>query len=174
MMQIKISHYTIEDFLNTEGVILYKVVGKSMEPMLRPNRDLVLIQKKGDTEKISENDVVLYKSNGKLILHRIIKVEGQGKYIILGDNSSRIEKNIPEENIIGILQCFYRDGLLFTTKNNTYLSYVERMRKGENIRIKKKKIYDFILWHFKFLPIPILFRMKIYIKDILNYNYNFE
>lgn len=50
-MQIKISHYTIEDFLNTEGVILYKVVGKSMEPMLRPNRDLVLIQKKETLKK---------------------------------------------------------------------------------------------------------------------------
>lgn len=138
-MTKNITQNSIEDLLNREGIILYKIVGKSMEPMLRPNRDLVIIRKKQIDEKFFENDVVLLKSRGKLILHRIIRVDDLGKYVILGDNSSQIDYNINKDSIIGILQGFYRDKVFYSTKDGKYLSYVKKIRTCENERIVKKK-----------------------------------
>ena len=43
---MNITATTLEDYLVSEGVIIYKVVGKSMEPMIRQNRDLVTIIKR--------------------------------------------------------------------------------------------------------------------------------
>jgi signal peptidase I len=58
---MNITATTLEDYLVSEGVIIYKVVGKSMEPMIRQNRDLVTIIKREPDVKCSENDVVLFK-----------------------------------------------------------------------------------------------------------------
>ena len=78
----------IESFLNTEGIITYKIKGKSMEPMLRSNIDLVTIQKLTPYDILYENDVVLYKHNNLLILHRIVEINKNNEYTILGDNCS--------------------------------------------------------------------------------------
>ena len=89
---------SIEEILLDEGVITYKVIGKSMEPMIRQNQDLVTIAKKDPKVSCSENDVVLFKKGGNLVLHRIVDVLPDKLYNILGDNCAKIERNIKDKN----------------------------------------------------------------------------
>ena len=80
---------SIEDVLNSFGSITYKVSGKSMMPMIVPNRDIVTVKRKTEDMKLNINDIVLYHQKGKLILHRIVAVLPNSRYVILVDNCSR-------------------------------------------------------------------------------------
>lgn len=77
-----------------------------MEPMLRQNRDLVVIQV--PSLRLKRLDDALYKREEKYVLHRVIKVK-DGYYLIRGDNSYVIEK-VPYEAVIGVLAFFKRKG----------------------------------------------------------------
>lgn len=100
-------HSNIEKELNEKGMIMYKCAGTSMNPLLRQNRDALIIEKSAGNH--SKYDIVLYKVGEKLILHRIIKVLDNG-YIIRGDNCIRKEYGITDKNIIGILKQVVRNG----------------------------------------------------------------
>lgn len=82
--------------------------GASMEPLLREHRDIAQISRaKPPFEK---GDIVLYtRDNQNFILHRIVKIEKEG-FVIRGDNNSFYERDIREEDIIGILTAVYRKG----------------------------------------------------------------
>jgi hypothetical protein len=171
---MNITATTLEDYLVSEGVIIYKVVGKSMEPMIRQNRDLVTIIKREPDVKCSENDVVLFKKNGHLVLHRIVSVLPNNRYNILGDNCAKIEKNIKEEDIIGIMTAFYRDGVHYDMSNSVYINYVNRLRKNEMMRVRRKRRYDMIVHSFYFFPDCILEYIKIIARKITNCQLKFE
>ena len=85
--------------LNSCGELLISPKGKSMRPYLKEKRDKVrVIPAEGE---LSKYDIVLYKSNGLYILHRIIGKD-KGCYLICGDNNYIVEK-IPKEDIIGVV-----------------------------------------------------------------------
>ena len=75
---------TLEDLLQRDGRLVYKTRGVSMEPMLRQNRDLVIIQV--PASRLKKYDVALYKRGKAYILHRVIEVNGD-YYFIRGDNT---------------------------------------------------------------------------------------
>ena len=50
---------TFEDILARDGKLVYKTRGVSMEPMLRQNRDLVVIRV--PSSRLKKYDVALYK-----------------------------------------------------------------------------------------------------------------
>ena len=75
---------TFEDILARDGRLVYKTRGVSMEPMLRQNRDLVVIRVPGS--RLKKYDVALYKRGKDYVLHRVIGV-ADGHYLIRGDNN---------------------------------------------------------------------------------------
>lgn len=109
----------VEEILNTEGVYSSTTVGCSMYPMLRHRRDMIVILPK--TGRLRKYDVPLYRRNGKLILHRIIKVLPQG-YVTLGDNLTQTEI-VPEEQVIGVLTEFFREGKHHRVTDLSYRIY---------------------------------------------------
>ena len=129
---------TFEELLARDGSLTYKTRGTSMEPLLHENRDLVTIRKKQPGERCRENDVVLYRYPGssKYILHRIVEVRPED-YVILGDNCTRYEYGIRDENILGSMICILRDGREVRTTDETYLAYVRKLRANEKSRIRK-------------------------------------
>ncbi len=88
------------------GMALTGFSGRSMYPMLRFETDKVLVVKsKGPFKR---NDVLLYPgSNGKFILHRVIRIK-KGNYIIRGDNNFFKEYGITDDDVVGVLKGFYR------------------------------------------------------------------
>ena len=82
---------TFEELLDQNGYIVYTNVGRSMMPLLRQRRGIIEIHKKGP-DRCKKYDVVLYKRGERYILHRILEVLPNGRYIIAGDNNTFLEK----------------------------------------------------------------------------------
>ncbi len=111
---------TFEDILARDGKLVYKTRGVSMEPMLRQNRDLVVIEvPKG---RLKRFDVALYKRKGSYVLHRVIHVR-ERDYLIRGDNTYYFEE-VPDEAVIGVLAGFQRKGKYYDITNKNYQRYV--------------------------------------------------
>ena len=88
---------TFEKLLKRDGRLVYKTKGRSMEPMLRQNRDLVVIEV--PSERLKKYDVALYKAGERFVLHRVIGVK-DGYYRIRGDNTYAVER-VPDEAVLG-------------------------------------------------------------------------
>ncbi len=107
-----------EDIINSYGRLHSGVSGRSMLPLLLGGRDSVICEKV--TDKPKKYDVVLYKRNGKYILHRIVKVKNTG-YIIRGDNCFFDETDICE--FLGVMKGFYRTGNFHSVCEMRYKIY---------------------------------------------------
>ena len=116
---------TYEEELNRTGSFTYTCNGVSMLPMLRQQKDLfTIVKKQGRCKKY---DVVLYKryiqtaEECKIayVLHRVIEVR-ENDYVILGDNCLNKEYGISEEDIIGVMTAFVRNGKEYSVENKVY------------------------------------------------------
>lgn len=111
-----------EEYLDRYGRLTYSSVGVSMLPLLRQGRDLFIIERKG-RERCRAGDVVLYRRPpDKYVLHRIVRVR-LDDYVILGDNCIHKEYGIRDEDIIGVMTGFVRDGREHSVKEAGYMTY---------------------------------------------------
>lgn len=107
--------------LETSGELIYTTSGVSMYPMLRNRQDIVHIKKCDGILK--RYDLPLYvRSNGKLVLHRILCVKDD-HYIICGDNCFKLEK-VPFDCVKGYVDEFWRNNKHYTDKSLAYRIYV--------------------------------------------------
>lgn len=80
-----------------------------MRPLLRQNRDVVVLTAKDPSVRCRRLDAVLFRrANGDYVLHRILKVFPDG-YWIAGDNCVSGE-NVREEQVMAVLTSVKRDG----------------------------------------------------------------
>ena len=111
---------SLEDLLARDGHLVYKTRGVSMEPMLRQNRDLVIIRV--PASRLKKYDVALYRRGDAYVLHRVIVV-GPDHYLIRGDNTYSLEK-VPDAAVIGVLTGFQRRGKQHEVTERGYRLYV--------------------------------------------------
>ena len=113
---------TFEDELHRHGRIVFPNKGTSMLPLLRENRDLMVIERRPEG-RLHKYDAVLFKRpNGTYVLHRILVVRPDG-YLITGDHGWTREF-VPEHAVIGILRAVVRDGKTISVTDRGYLLYV--------------------------------------------------
>lgn len=113
---------TIEEQLREDGFYVSTTSGVSMRPMLRDRRDRVIIRAVGD-ERLSKWDLPLYRSpSGKYLLHRIIGLTEDGRYIIRGDNTYQKEY-VPHNAILGVMTEFYRGDQHILATDKGYRRY---------------------------------------------------
>ena len=110
-----------EQELARSGRLVYTTMGRSMLPMLRQKRDLVVLERpQGRLKKL---DVALYRDGaGKYILHRVVRVEADG-YVFRGDNNAVCEYGVGEDQIVGVLTAFVRDGREISVRSAGYRAY---------------------------------------------------
>ena len=111
---------TYEQELLRSGKIIRTNVGVSMMPLLRQNKDVMIIER--PSGRLKKYDVPLYKRGDQYVLHRIIKVY-EDSYDIIGDNCVNIERGIKDEQIIGVLTGVIRDGKTISTNDFGYKLY---------------------------------------------------
>ena len=116
-----------EELLERYGQLVYPNRGVSMMPLLRQGRDLMVIDKKGP-EPCRKYDAVLFKRTAPgepdaYVLHRILRVNGDGTYWIVGDNCWKGE-TVREDQILGILRAVKRDGKEIPVTDPAYRAYV--------------------------------------------------
>ena len=135
----------VEEQLKTDGTAAFLTRGASMYPLLRTHKDIVVI---GPAEHpLCEGQVPLYRVDGakNLVLHRIIGVADDGKYIIRGDNTYQKEY-VPQDHVIGVMTAVYRGGKYIDCANSKkYKFYVKFNRFSYPVRwLWKTKIRAFL------------------------------
>lgn len=116
-----------EELLDRFGQLVYPNKGVSMMPLLRQGKDLMVIDKKGP-EPCKKYDAVLFKRTSPggreaYVLHRILRVNDDGTYWIVGDNCVSGE-TVREDQILGVLRAVVRDGRRIPVTDPTYRAYV--------------------------------------------------
>ncbi len=133
---------TFEEVLEREGRLVYTNVGISMLPLLRQGKDLFVVEKRGP-ERLRAGDVVLYRRPpNQYVLHRIVKVR-ERDYVILGDNCVNREYGITDEDILGVLTGFVREGKHHIVTEKGYRLYSFLMVRGADVRIFFKRAVAF-------------------------------
>lgn len=99
---------TVEKLLERDGRYVGGFHGGSMRPMLKSERDSVLILPV--TRPYRKYDVLLYRSPkpGKLVLHRVVKIRRDGSVVIRGDNCYFDETDVTPDRVVGILGGYYK------------------------------------------------------------------
>ena len=108
--------------LEKTGRIVFTCKGVSMMPLLRQNKDIMVIGKAAPPYR--RKDAVLFiRDNGQYVMHRITKVLDGKRYCITGDNCFAGE-TVREEQIIGILKEVHRNGRAVRVTDPGYRLYV--------------------------------------------------
>lgn len=139
---------TIEK-LNRTGEATCLTSGVSMYPLIRGHRDIVVIKKLSQPLLVGDVPLYKYDTSDKLILHRIIKILPDGRYVIRGDNTY-IKEYVPPENIVGVLTAIYRDGKYIDCKSS----------RGYKLYMLSVKITFPVRWMWKRKLRPILSKIK--------------
>ena len=132
---------SFEEYLAQNGSMTYTNVGISMLPLLRQEKDLFIVKKK-DNARCRVSDVVLYRRNDQYVLHRIVEVR-ERDYVILGDNCIGREAGITDDDILGVMTGFVRDGKEHSVSETGYRLYTAFWLCTEKPRvfIKKGKLW---------------------------------
>ena len=127
-----------EEYLDKYQRLVRTNVGVSMLPLLRQGRDLFVVEKRGPG-RLKAGDVVLYRRPpDKYVLHRIVQVR-EKDYVILGDNCVNREYGITDDDILGIMTGFVRDGKQHTVTERGYRLYRFLWLHGAPVRVFLKK-----------------------------------
>ncbi len=114
----------IESALKKHNIFMGITEGDSMQPMLVQGRDRVIIIP--PVFPLKKYDVPVYRRGEHYTMHRIIKVTAKG-YIICGDNRVKLEKDITDRDIIGVLTAFYHNGEYISCDDRQYIKYSKKI-----------------------------------------------
>ena len=130
-----------ETILNEKGVLTYTIRGRSMMPLLKEDRDVVIIQAQQNDFEIG--DVVLFqRDNGQYVLHRISKIDPAG-YEIIGDNCLYGEF-VRADQLLGRMIRMVRGGKEVDLNDPAYRFYLRLLplqHFGLKIKNKLRKIF---------------------------------
>ena len=110
----------LEEILKQNGIYITLTKGDSMNPMLVEGRDKVVIVP--PEFPLKKYDVPVYRKMGHYTMHRIVRLTKNG-YIICGDNRAVLEKNVREEDIVGMLDGFYQGDKYIDRHDKEFLQY---------------------------------------------------
>ena len=160
------------EILNKEGYLLYPFKGISMLPLLDEDDDLVRIE---IDKEYHLYDVILFKKNGKYVLHRIIATKDD-LYRVRGDNALEIDV-VKYEDILGKMVGYYKKDKYISIEDEEYLSYLnnnfihpKRRKKttinAEHLELTSYKVNDNIKNAYKAL-FRFIFNQDFDIGDII-------
>ena len=113
----------IEKCIKELGYAVVPISGTSMLPLLKEGETLVELEAIG-LRQLKKGDVVLYKKNeGTLVLHRIIKAEGEDAFITLGDHQFKNAEKVSKEQIIAVAKGFFMNGCYVDDNTRWYKLY---------------------------------------------------
>lgn len=91
----------VEAMLAEGREVQLRMKGHSMRPLLRSERDQVVLRPCTDPERLRPGDVVLFRCAGRHILHRIVRREG-GRLTLAGDGNYRITEQCTLHDVAGV------------------------------------------------------------------------
>ena len=132
-----------EDVIERDGRLIYTNVGDSMRPLIRQDKDILIIEK--PVGRLKKYDPLYKRDSGQYVLHRILKVR-ERDYVICGDNRYSKEYGITDRHIIGVLTAVVRDGKEIPITDRRYRLYVHLWCDFFPIRVFILKARKFPKW----------------------------
>lgn len=80
----------------------FPIKGSSMQPFLYKD-DIVRLRK---CHMAYPGDIVFYKHGDNYILHRVVRVNKDGSYNIVGDHQTKCDLNVDSSMIIGVVVAY--------------------------------------------------------------------
>lgn len=113
----------IERCIKELGYAVVPITGTSMLPLLKEGKARAELADKSQ-KPLKKGDIVLYKkSDGTLVLHRIIKAEGNGIFTVLGDHQFKNAEQVSRGQIIAVSKGFFINGRYIDEKTRWYRIY---------------------------------------------------
>ncbi len=132
------SQSSYQSVLNEKGFIVVNITGTSMLPLLKENRNTVLLIK--PNRPIRKKDVLLYKRlDGTFVLHRLLKIKNNS-YVMCGDHQWQLEYNVQKNQIIGVMEGYYRKEKYISIASKMYRIYCFFHTKTRWCRYLRDKI----------------------------------
>ena len=91
----------VEAMLAEGREVQIRMKGHSMRPLLRSERDQVVLTPCTDPARLQPGDVVLFRCYGRHILHRIVRRDGE-RLTLAGDGNYRITEQCTTRDVAGI------------------------------------------------------------------------
>ena len=133
-----------EEVLRRGDNVRLTVTGNSMYPLLHSRRDTVTLS---PATTVKKYDITFHKrDDGRYILHRVLKVQKDGTYLIAGDNELKTEPPVRRDQIFGVVTEYTRWGKVKKPKGIRYWCYV---RIWHLLMPLRWKIVNFRLRHAK-------------------------
>lgn len=100
------------------------VTGHSMRPLLRHLRDkVILVSPKKKPPAI--HDIILFRrKNGKIVLHRILRVTKNGDLVLNGDAQMELER-VEKNQVLAVVSAVVRKNRYISCDRKLYKSYVK-------------------------------------------------
>lgn len=112
----------IEQCLKELGFAVVPTKGTSMWPLLIEGKCRVKIMAE-EGKMLKKGDIVLYRrTDGTLVLHRIMKIEEDG-FRVCGDHQWKLDEKVQEEQILAVAQGFFINGNYIDEKTWWYRLY---------------------------------------------------
>ena len=112
----------IEQCLKELGFAVVPTKGTSMWPLLIDGKGRVKITA-AEGKMLKKGDIVLYRrTDGTLVLHRIMKIEEDG-FRVCGDHQWKLDEKVQEEQILAVAQGFFINGNYIDEKTWWYRLY---------------------------------------------------
>lgn len=103
-----------EDFFALGKRVKIMAVGRSMEPMLKSERDAIILEKY-DQKPLAKGEVALFRrANGSYALHRVVSFDEKEGYTFLGDSQLTPEKGISEDMLVARAVAYEINGKNFS------------------------------------------------------------
>src|SRR5574344_752705 len=113
--------------------------GRSMEPLLQEGRDVVILEP--ITREIHKGDVVLFRYQGRYILHRVMQ-KIDTKLILQGDACSNCEQ-VELDDVVGLLcEVLHADGTAVTCSDRKWVLASRRAVLHNRIRNMGKRYFN--------------------------------
>ena len=110
----KIRFSKIREQIDGAGRAYVEVTDTGMEPLLRPSRDMVIVDR---TRTVYRGDVILfYRKDGQADLCRVIR-KGKGSITVAGDNQWHAEKDLSRDQVLGVVSRIQRDGRFISRRS---------------------------------------------------------
>lgn len=113
----------MEEVIKSGGSCKLRVTGYSMNPTLRHLKDSVVLVSPQKREPLKNEIVFIKRDSGKHVLHRIIKIIDNDCFIMNGDAQQWTEV-VRFDQVIGVVESFYRDEKLISCDNKKYKIYM--------------------------------------------------
>lgn len=112
----------IEQCLKQLGFAVVPTKGTSMWPLFIEGKCRVKITA-AERKMLKKGDIVLYRrTDGTLVLHRIMKIEEDG-FRVCGDHQWKLDEKVQEEQIFAVAQGFFINGNYIDEKTWWYRLY---------------------------------------------------